>query len=112
MRKLLFPLLAVSFVLAGVSLTVAAEEKTITGDAVCGKCALKETKTCQNVVMVEEGGKTVNYYLTGDESEKNHKKLGICGAKKDSPVKVKVTGDLTEKDGKKMIEVTKIEKVD
>ncbi len=111
MRKL-FPLLAVSVVLAGVSLAVAAETKTITGDAVCAKCALKEQATCQNVVMVEEGGKTVNYYLTGDESEKQHKKLGICAAKKDSPVKVKVTGDVTEKDGKKMMEVTKLEKAD
>lgn len=110
MRKLI-PLLAVTL-LTGVSLAIAAEVKTITGDAVCGKCALKETEKCQNVVMVEEGGKTVNYYLTGKASDKQHKPLGICGASKDAPVKVKVTGDVSEKGGKNMIAVTKIEKAD
>lgn len=111
MRKL-FSLLAVSVLFSGVGLALAAEEKTITGDAVCAKCALKETKTCQNVVMVKEGDQTVNYYLEGAESKKNHAKLGICMASKDAPIKVKVTGSCEEKDGKKVMEVTKIEKVD
>lgn len=109
MRKL-FPLLAVAVLFSGVSFAVAAAEKSITGDAVCAKCALKEQKTCQNVVMVEEGGKTVNYYLTGDVSKKAHSPLGICTASKDAPIKVKATGDVSEKDGKMMMDVTKIEK--
>jgi hypothetical protein len=108
MRKI-FPLLAVTFLFSGLALAVAAEEKTITGDAVCGKCALKETPKCQNVVMVEEGGKTVNYYLEGAESKKAHQALGICTAKKTDPIKVKVTGTLSEKDGKKILMVSKIE---
>lgn len=111
MRKL-FSLLAVSVLFSGVGLVLAAEEKTVTGDAVCAKCALKESPTCQNVVMVEEGGKKVTFYLTGDESKKAHGKLGICQASKDAPIKIKVTGAASEKDGKQVIEVSKIEKVD
>jgi hypothetical protein len=111
MRKL-FPLLAVSVLFSGVSFALAAEDKTVTGDAVCAKCALKEQKTCQNVVMVKEGDKIVNYYLTGDVSKKSHGALGICTASKDAPIKVKVTGSCEEKDGKKVIEVTKIEKAE
>jgi Family of unknown function (DUF6370) len=111
MRKL-FPLLAVTAILSLVTLAVAAEEKTWTGDAVCAKCALKETKACQNTLKVKEDGKDVTYYLEGDVSKKAHGKLGICTASKDAPIKVKVTGTASEKDGKKVIEVSKIDKAD
>ncbi|MCA1684459.1 MAG: hypothetical protein LC745_00430 [Planctomycetia bacterium] len=110
MRKMI-PLLAVTL-LTGVSLAIAAEVKTITGDAVCAKCALKEQPKCQNVVISEDGGKKTNYYLTGAASKKAHQALGICTASKDAPVKVKVTGDVQEKDGKQTVEVTKIDKAD
>jgi Family of unknown function (DUF6370) len=108
MRKLF--LLAVAFAFSGIGLALAAEEKTYTGDAVCAKCALKETADCQNTVTVKEDGKDVTYYLEGDASTKVHKSLGICGASKASPIKVKVTGTVSEKDGKKVIEVSKMEK--
>ncbi len=110
MRKII-PLLAVTL-LTGVSLAIAAEVKTITGDAVCAKCALKEQAKCQNVVIADEGGKKVNYYLTGAESNKAHKGLAICGASTDSPVKVKVTGDVTTKNDKNMMAVSSIDKAD
>ena len=111
MRKL-FPLLAVSVLFTGVGLVLAAEVKTVTGDAVCAKCALKEQKTCQNTVTVTDNGKKVTYYLEGAASKKAHSPLGICTATKDAPIKVKVTGDAKEKDGKQVIEVTKIDKAD
>ena len=113
MRKL-FPLLAVVGVFSFVSLALAAEDKTLTGKAVCRKCALKEAgaDTCQNVLQVEEDGKTVNYYLTGDKSDKAHKDMGICTAKKDAGIKIKVTGKVEEKDGKKTVDVSEIEKTD
>jgi hypothetical protein len=107
MRKL-WSLLAVGVLVSGVAL--AAEEVTLTGDAVCAKCALKEkeAKTCQNVVMVKEGGKTVNYYLKKNAfSTKAHQGLGICGATKADPVKVKVTGTVATEDGKKVLTATK-----
>lgn len=80
---------------------------TIEGDAVCAKCALKETPTCQNVVTVTKDGKETKYYLEKNEFFAHaHNELGICTAKKDDPVKVKVTGTLTEKDGKKILTPT------
>lgn len=109
MRKL-FPMFAVLGLFVGASLTVlAAEEKTISGDATCAKCALKETKACQNVVAVKEGDKTVNYYMdmTNPVAKANHAKGGFCQSDK----KVKVTGEVSEKDGKKFIAPTKIEVV-
>jgi hypothetical protein len=115
MRKL-FPLLAVTVLFSGLSAVAfaatAAEDKTITGDAMCGKCAMKETSSCQNVVIVTEGDKKTNYYLEGAVSKKAHQALGICTAKKDAPIKVKVTGTLEEKDGKKVIDVKSIDKAD
>jgi hypothetical protein len=110
MRKLL-PLLVMTLI-SGVTLAVAAEIKTITGEAVCAKCALKEQPKCQNVVAVEETGTKVKYYLTGAESKKAHQALGICTASKDAPIKVTVKGDVTEKDGKKEMAVSEIRKAD
>lgn len=109
MRKL-FSLLTVAVAFSSLSLALAAEKKTWTGDAVCAKCALKETATCQNALMVKEDGKDVTYLLEGAASKKVHKSFGICGASKAEPIKVKVTGTASEKDGKKVIAVTKIEK--
>ena len=106
MRKV-FPLLAVTVIFSG-ALVLAAVEKTITGDAVCAKCALGETKKCQNTITTDEGGKKVTYYLKNNEFFKtSHSPLGICGAKKDSPVKVTATGDVTEEDGKTVLTPTK-----
>ncbi len=99
MRKL-FPLLAVAF-LCSVALAVAAEVKTITGDAVCAKCALGESKKCQNTVTTTEDGKKVTYYLINNKFfGPAHKSLGICTADKAAGVKVKATGEVAEKDGK------------
>jgi len=109
MRKV-FPLLAVAVFFTFVGLAVADGDKTITGEAVCGKCALKETPTCQNVVTVKEGDKDVKYYLVGAESKKAHRGLGICMAKTSDPVKVKVSGTCEQKDGKLVLTVSKIEK--
>ena len=91
---------SVSFVFS-VVLVVAAEVKTITGEAVCAKCALGESKKCQNTITTEEGGKKVTYYLINNEFFKtSHGPLGICKAQEGSGPKVKVTGDVTEKEGK------------
>ena len=112
MRKL-FPMLAVCGLFLVASLSVLAaddKEKTITGDATCAKCALKETKACQNVVVVKEGDKKVNYYMSMKNAvaKDNHSKAGFCKSEK----KVKVTGVVSEKDGKKFIAPTKIEVVE
>jgi hypothetical protein len=112
MRKLI-PMLAVTAVFSFVSLAIAAAEKTWTGDAVCAKCALAETKSCQNTLTVDEGGTKTTYYLVHNAvSKKAHGSLGVCTAKKDAPIKLKVTGTEGEKDGKKTIEPTKIDPAD
>jgi hypothetical protein len=116
MRKLLM-LAAVGVLFSGMSLLRAADEgkkETIKGDALCGKCALKETKSCQNVVIVTKDGKKTNYYLEKNEFFKDaHAGLGICTATKDEPIKVKVTGTVVKKDDKLLLTPTsKIEKVD
>lgn len=117
MRKL-FPMFAVVGLFMGASLTVLAvddkEEKTITGDATCAKCSLKESKECQNVVKVKDGDKETLYYMDmkNKVAKANHAKAGFCKSEK----KVKVTGVVTEKevDGKKkhFIAPTKIEVVE
>ncbi len=115
MRKL-YPLLGVAALLTAFSLVARAEDKkevTITGDGVCAKCALKEEKSCQNVVIVKESGKEVKYYLAANPvSKKYHGSSGICTATTDAPVKTKATGTVEEKDGKKVFTATKIDKAD
>ncbi len=82
-------------------------ETSITGNMVCGKCKLHETKACQNVIQVEKGGKTVNYYLVkNDVSDAMHEDVCHGDSKK-----VTATGKLEEKDGKQMLTVTKLEAV-
>lgn len=80
-------------------------DKTVKGEAQCGKCTLKETTSCQAVVKVKEGDKTVNYYVVqNDVAKKSHGK--ICG--KGSKATLEVTGDVVEKDGKLVLTPTKI----
>jgi hypothetical protein len=79
---------------------------TITGNMVCGKCTMHETKSCQNVIQVEKDGKTVNYYLTKNEtSDAMHE--DICHGETE---KVTATGTVVEKDGKEILTATKLEK--
>lgn len=82
------------------------KEVKVTGTLVCGKCALKETAKCSNVLQVKEGGKTVNYYLD-DKGMKEPYHEGVCGG--DKIEGVTVTGTVTEKDGKKTLKPTKVE---
>jgi len=106
--KLMIALLA-GFALAGTALTALADdskETTITGNMVCGKCTLHETASCQNVIQVEKDGKTVNYYLAkNDVSDAMHE--DVCHGDGE---KVTATGTVTEKDGKEMMTVSKLEK--
>ena len=85
----------------------AAEAVTITGDGKCAKCALNETKTCQNVIEVEENGKKTTYYLVHEGASKKYHGT-VCKA----TVKTKATGEVTEKDGKKIMTATSVEKAE
>ena len=104
MKKSLITLLAITGLALSLSSSAyAGDEKTLTGEAKCAKCILKQTDSCQNAVQVKENGKTITYLLTkNDVSNKFHE--NVCTESK----KVKVTGTVKEVDGKKELTVTKI----
>jgi RecG-like helicase len=80
--------------------------KTITGEGMCAKCSLKETKACQNAIKVKTGDKTVTYYLVQNDVAKAFHK-NVC----QSTEKVTATGTVKEVDGKQEFTATKIELV-
>ncbi len=82
-------------------------ERTITGEAKCAKCMLKETEKCQTVIQVENrAGKKVNYYLVDNDVAKDFHE-NVCKAAK----KVKAIGTVKKVDGKNEFTATKIELV-
>jgi hypothetical protein len=81
------------------------KEKTITGEAKCAKCMLKETDKCQTVIQVEnKKGKTVNYYLASNDVSKAFHQ-NVCKETK----KVTATGTVKKVNGKIEFTVAKIE---
>ena len=82
-----------------------AKEVTLEGTATCAKCDLGTEKECTNVLQVKEGEKTVTYYLAGKADKVWHKQ--VCTA----PMKAKLTGTMAEKEGKKTLTVTKVDKM-
>ena len=104
MRKTIL-MIAAAALCSGVVL--AADAVTITGEGKCGKCALKETEKCQNVIEVEENGKTVNYYIAPNDVAKAYHK-NVC----QTTTKTTATGTVEEKAGKKVMTVTEIKKAE
>jgi len=105
----LFAIVTTAVVLAvSASKLIAADtgkETTMSGNMVCAKCVLHETKECQNVLQVVDSGKTNNYYLAkNDVSDNFHDQ--ICGT---AGEKATVTGMVSEKDGKETLTASKIE---
>jgi hypothetical protein len=95
---------AVVLVLGG---SANAAEKTLKGTLVCAKCTLKEKlDACTNALKVKEGDKEVVYYLQDKGKDESYHK-GICPAGKS--VEATVTGEVSEKDGKKFIKPSKVE---
>ena len=81
------------------------DEVTLSGEAKCAKCALKETAKCQTVIETEgKNGKPVKYYVANNDVAKAFHK-NICEENK----KVTATGTVKEADGKKEFTATKIE---
>ena len=81
------------------------KERTITGEAKCAKCALKESDKCQTVIETKtEAGRTVKFYVVdNDIAKKFHEQ--ICEA----PKKVTAVGTVKRVDGKRELTLTKIE---
>src|SRR5437773_1172289 len=109
LKSMVAGLLMLAVVTPPLALAAAGDKaETITGEGKCGKCALKETEKCQNVIEVEgKNGKKVKYYIVDNEMAKDFHK-NICKENK------KVTATGTNKknaDGKNEFTVTKIEVV-
>ena len=103
MKKILAAVIATAFLASFVTSVVAADEQTIKGEALCAKCELHETDKCKTAIRVKEDGKDVIYYAVDNAVAKAfHGK--ICKG----PAKVTAVGTVEEKDGKKMITLTKI----
>jgi hypothetical protein len=105
--SLLFTGIAALLLLAFATPTFAADkpkEKTITGEAKCAKCMLKETDKCQTVIQVEgKNGKTVTYYLTDNDVAKAFHE-NVCKAAK----KVTATGTVKKEGEKREFTASKI----
>ncbi len=80
------------------------KEVTITGEGMCAKCALHQTKECQNAIQVEKNGKTITYYLAQNDVSKDFHD-NICKENK----KITATGTVKKVDGKMELTPTKIE---
>jgi hypothetical protein len=108
MKKLIVLLFTVSMFAASAAFAAdkPAKEVTLTGMGQCAKCSLGVTKECQTAVVVTKGGKDETYLLTdNDVAKKFHD--NVC----ESVKPVKVTGKVSEVDGKKQITASKIELV-
>jgi hypothetical protein len=99
--------LAVALLVVAVSVARAAEETTLSGTLMCAKCTLKKADAakCQDVLVVKDDkGATTEYYIVkNDAAEK-------AGHQCSKEAKATATGVVSEKDGKKWLEASKIEK--
>ena len=91
--------------LLGLSIQSRAEDVKITGEASCAKCLLNLTSECQNAITVtgKDGKKEVILM------EQNAVAKDFHGVICQDAVKVKAEGVLAEKNGQKVLTLTKIE---
>jgi hypothetical protein len=99
--KTLFRLALVLALACGLAGLASADETTVTGKVVCGKCSLKKADACQNV-LVADGQE---YQLA--KSEAADKVGHVCKGEKN----VKATGTVSEKDGKKWFTASAMEEI-
>ena len=100
MRQLLAAVVAT---LISTGAAFAADPVTVTGEGKCGKCSLKETAKCQDVIEVTENGKTTKYYLVDNKASKDYHPT-VCK----KTVKTTATGTVEEKDGKMVMTATEV----
>ena len=108
MLRLLIALAAVTTLAGFAGAGEDAKTVTVTGKMVCAKCSLQkdDAKQCQNVIVADESGKTVEYYLMKNAlaEEFGH----TCKGEKN----VVATGTVSEKDGKTWITATKLDQLE
>lgn len=106
-RMKLLTALGIMLMFAVAGLAIAAEEVTLSGTVVCAKCSLKkdDAKECQDVlVTTDTAGAKAEYYIAKNEVSS---KFGHACTKQTPAT---VTGEVSEKDGRKWIAPSKMEK--
>ncbi len=85
--------------------TVSAAEATLKGSLACAKCTLKKADKCQDVLTVtDDKGAATEYWIVKNEAAEK------AGHQCSKTAAATVTGEVSEKDGKKWIAASKIEK--
>ena len=108
MKRRLF-ILSAALLIASLAATplVAFADEALSGTLVCAKCGLKKADAheCQDVLIVADAkGAKTEYYVTKNEvAEKSGEACTL-------EIKATVTGTVSEKDGRKWITASKIEK--
>ena len=105
--KQLACLLILAFIVSGTVVAGEAESVTLEGTVMCAKCKFEEEgrDKCQNVLVVKGDDEPMHYYLTADAN----KEFGDVCMK--TPL-VRVTGTVSEEDGKSWLAATKIEPIE
>ena len=93
-------------VLAAFSMAAHAADTKITGEAMCAKCELQEVSTCQMAIKVKGANGKEEIILADNNKVSKDFHDEIC----QKNARVNAEGTITEKDGKKTIALTKIEK--
>jgi hypothetical protein len=97
--------IALLSILLAAALPAFADDTKLEGKATCAKCDLGIAEKCQAAVVVKTAdGKTETYLSEpNDKAKALHKE--ICKGGKDATVE----GTVSEKDGKKIVTITKYE---
>jgi hypothetical protein len=96
-----------ALLVAAIALPAHAAEKTFEGTLMCAKCTLKkpDAKECQDVLIVTgpDGARTEYYITKNDVAAKSGEACTL-------EIKAKVTGTVSQKDGRTWLTPSKIEK--
>ena len=111
MKKFTLPLIALSALLSFALITPAraadkpkGKEITLSGEAKCAMCVLKEGDKCQTVIQTEnKKGKKETYYVVDNEVAKGFHE-NVCKTSKD----VTAVGTVKTVKGKKQLTLTRI----
>jgi hypothetical protein len=98
-------LVLLSTLLTALALPVFADSKKLEGEATCAKCDLGIAEKCQAAVVVTGADGKKEVYLSEASPEAKALHSEVCKGGKPATVE----GEVTEKDGKKMIKITKFE---
>lgn len=106
MKTLIAAALFVAALAVAASPLAAVAESTLSGTLVCAQCKLQkpDAHECQDVLLVDEAGKKVEYYVVKNDVSK------ASGEACTLEIPATVTGEVSEKDGRKWIAPSKIVK--